>query len=206
MAVANYENVHNHYPSAYLTDDAGQPAHSWRYAILPYIEQDAIHKQYDLTEPWDGPKNAQFTGRMPKSLRFHNRDEPGQTTTNYLAVVGKSTMWPGAEPRKHDDIKDSTSATILIAENRGLIIPWLAPRDLELDTMPYEFNHPHGVSSWYVAPAVVMGDGSVRRLNAGLRPEVLRAMLTANGGETFGEVEGQWQILPDGRQRKDAPR
>lgn len=205
MAVANYNDTHEHYPPAYLTDGTERPAHSWRFMVLPYIEQQAIHKQYDLHEPWDGPSNGQLLGRMPKSYKFHNRDDPGQTTTNYLAVVGESTMWPGAEPRYQFGIKDGSSSTILIVENRGLSVPWLAPRDLELDSMPFEFNHPHGVSSWYKMPAVVMGDYSVQRLNAGIRPEVLRAMLTVNGGESFADVEGQWQLLPDGRQREDAP-
>ena len=55
---------------------------------------------------------------MPKLFAFHGTKFP-TTTTNYLAVVGKDTMWPGAKERKRDEIKDGTAHTILIVENTG---------------------------------------------------------------------------------------
>lgn len=140
---------------------------------------------------------------MPKIYRFHNRTEPGQTTTNYLAIVGANTIWPGADVRKFADITDGSSETVLIAENRGLGVNWMEPQDLELDTMPLEFNHPLGVSSWYKTPAVVMADGSVHTFRPRSDPLALRAALTATGGEKLSLDGERWQVLPDGRLREE---
>ena len=57
-------------------------------------------------------------------------------------------------------------------------------------------------SSHYVDPAVAMLDTSLYRLKPGIQPETLRALLTAKGGESVSYDEsGQWQWLPDGRER-----
>ena len=58
-------------------------------------------------------------------------------------------------------------------------------------------------SSQYVDPAVAMLDTSLYRLKPGIQPEALRALLTAKGGESVSHDEsGQWQWLPDGRERE----
>jgi hypothetical protein len=206
LAVANYESAHGHYPPAFVAGPDGRPWHSWRVLILPYIEYQDLHAEYRFDEPWDGPHNHRLLDRMPKLYRFHNRRDPGQTTTNYLAVVGPDTLWPGAEPRRPADVTDNLSSTVLIAENRGLDVPWMAPVDLELGRMSLEFNHPHGLSSWYVTPAMVTADGAVHTVGQDwYDPAVLRAMLTATGGERLTPGERGWRLLPDGRLRPDGP-
>jgi len=140
LAVVNYESANGHFPPAYIVGPDGKPWHSWRILILPYIEHDDLFKQYRFDEPWDGPHNRTLADRMPKIYRFHNRTEPGQTTTNYLAVVGANTIWPGAEGRKLEDVTDGTANTVLIAENRGLGVNWMEPRGLDLDTMPLDLT------------------------------------------------------------------
>jgi hypothetical protein len=201
LAVANYETANGHLPPAYVVGPDGRPWHSWRVLILPYIEQQELYEAYHFDEPWHGPHNRTLAGRMPKIYRFHNRSEPGQVTTNYLAVVGPNTLWPGAEGRKLADVTDGLPDTVLIAENRGLGVCWMDPRDLHFDTLPLELNHPLGVSSWYTTPAVVMADGSVHSLPLTLTGAELRAKLTAAGGEG---AAGPSRELPDGRQRPDA--
>jgi hypothetical protein len=182
----------------------GRPWHSWRVLILPYIEQQGLYDEYDFDEPWDGPKNRILFARMPRVYQFHNRQREGQTTTNYLAVVGQDTIWPGAEKRRRSEITDGSANTILIVENRGLEIPWTEPRDLEFDSMPFEIDHPFGVSSWYKHPAVVMADGSVPRIPRESSPAALRAALTVNGRESFTMVASGWELLRDGRLRENA--
>ena len=74
----------------------GRPWHSWRILILPYIEAEGLFEEYGFSEPWDGPNNRQLAGRMPRLYAFHGDERPGNTTTNYLAVIGPETAWPGA--------------------------------------------------------------------------------------------------------------
>ena len=171
-----YAESNGHYPPAYQLGPDGHPWHSWRVLILPYINGEELFKQYRFDEPWNGPNNRTLADHMPKTLAYTGAERG--TTTNYLAVVGKETMWPGAESRKRADIKDGLGDTILIVENNGLGVHWMEPRDLLFDTMPLEIDHPYGISSWYKFPAVVTADDSVRRISKDMSPDALRAALT----------------------------
>lgn len=202
MAVANYEANHGHYPPAYILGPDGKPWHSWRILILPYIEGQAIYDQYDFNEPWDGPNNRKLAGLMPQIYRFSSHEEANTQITNYLAVVGQETLWPGEGTTHSDEVTDGLGQTIQIVENSGLGVHWMEPRDLDFATMSFELGHPDGISSWYKDPAIVTANGSVLRLKPGLQPETLRALLTIRGGERLGQNEsGQWEVIPDGRNR-----
>ena len=56
LAMHNYEATYGHFPHD-ITDKNGKPILSWRVAILPFIEQDNLYKQFKLDEPWDSPNN-----------------------------------------------------------------------------------------------------------------------------------------------------
>ncbi len=140
---------------------------------------------------------------MPSIYAFHGEYEPGMVTTNYLAVVGQNTAWPGASARLTDEVTDEPSETIRFVENIGENVHWMEPRDLQYDTMSFRVNDPEGVSSKYLAPAVTMFNGSVRRLEEELPEDVLRAMLTVNGGEELTSSGDNWQRLTDGRLREE---
>lgn len=202
MAVANYEATYSHVPPAFVLGPDGKPWHSWRVLILPYIEQDALFKRYRLDEPWNGPNNRLLAEQMPRTLAFSGAHRNGLTTTNYLAVVGAETMWPGATGRKFAEIKDGASNTILIVENNGLGVHWMEPRDLVFDTMPLSIDDPKGVSSWYKQPSVAVADGSVRMLSRKMTPDALRAALTVNGRENISDGPDGWTVIEDGRDRE----
>jgi hypothetical protein len=200
LAVANYTDANGHFPPAYQLGPDGRPWHSWRVLILPHIEQDSLFKKYRLNEPWDGPNNRRLAEPMPRTFGFSDTKRPN--TTNYLAVVGAETMWPGAIGRKCGEIKDGTSETILIVENQGLGVHWMEPRDLTLDAMSFRIDDPNGVSSWYKQPAVATTDGQVIRLSKDTTPDALRAALTVAGGEKIAQEAGAWTVIEDGRNRE----
>src|SRR5262249_33673006 len=58
----------NHTPSppAAIFRKDGKALLSWRVAILPYIEQDELYKQFKLDEPWDSPHNKKLLDKMPE--------------------------------------------------------------------------------------------------------------------------------------------
>ena len=176
--------------------------HSWRVLILPYIDQRELHHQYDFNEPWDSPRNRKLAARMPRQFAIHGEERPGNTTTNYLAVVGPETIWSGSTGVPNAALKDGAGQTILIVENKGAGVHWMEPRDLSFAEMDFTLNSRKGVSSRYVDPAVVMADTVIFRLTNKTSPETLRALLTINGGEKVAwDEEHGWHQLPDGRQR-----
>jgi hypothetical protein len=198
-----YHDEHGHLPPAYIADAQGRPMHSWRVLILPYLGLNDLYQQYDFCEPWDGPNNRELASQMPRTYAFPGYDKPGCTTTNYFAVVGQQTIWPGGDTTSFDEIKDGSAFTILLVENLGMEVHWMEPRDLSLAEMDFTINSPAGVSSIYDAPAVVMADAGVRRLGKNVTPRVLRALLTINGREDRADQDGERgvTVLPDGRNR-----
>ena len=177
--------------------------HSWRVLILPYLEEQELFNRYDFSQPWNSEANMRLASEMPSIYAFHGEYKPGTVTTNYLAVVGENTVWPGASPRATDEITDDLSSTILIVENAGEDVHWMEPRDLHFNSMSLAVNDPKGVSSKYLAPAVVMLDDSLLRLEDDLTKNVLRAFLTVNGGERLESTSDGWRLLADGRLREE---
>jgi len=205
LAVANYHEVNGCYPPAYIADADGKPMHSWRVLLLPYLEQQVLFEKYDFSQPWNSEANQRLASDMPATYAFHGSKQPGAVVTNFLAVVGEETAWPGAASRMTDDVVDERSTTILIVENAGRNVHWMEPRDLDFDTMDFQVNSPMCISSKYLKPAAVMLDGTLRKLDADLPVDVLRALLTVNGGEQLTAEGEHWQLLPDGRLREVHP-
>ncbi len=146
---------------------------------------------YDFDEPWNGPNNRQLgvtleCMRCPKQ-RDYEKEQP---LTNYTAVVGPRTMWPGDQGVSTDDIPDGAANTILIAETADSGIHWMEPRDLHVLQMPPQINPRagQGISSHHSGGATaVFADGSVRFLSDEVSPEVLKALLSRNGNEPIGQ-------------------
>ena len=83
---------------------------------------------------------------------------------------------------------DGTSRTIAIAEMSQSGIHWMEPRDLNCETMSYKSQrlpapkHPQRASR---AAAVTSALPTARShfINENIDPEVLRSLITINGGE-----------------------
>jgi hypothetical protein len=58
LALRNYESTYHSFPPAATFDSAGNPLHSWRTLILPYLEHSSLYDSIDLSKPWDAPANA----------------------------------------------------------------------------------------------------------------------------------------------------
>src|SRR5262245_37493125 len=59
LAFHNHHDVQNALPRN-IEDRDGKPLLSWRVAILPYVEEDALYKQFKLDEPWDSDNNKKL--------------------------------------------------------------------------------------------------------------------------------------------------
>jgi prepilin-type processing-associated H-X9-DG protein len=143
LALLNYESVYGHFPPAYITDADGNPMHSWRVLILPFLEQQALYDSYNFDEPWDSPANAAVTAQCPYIYQcVEDPANVGSSDTNYLAIVGPNTIlappssdMPMEEQRKNSgtkmrDVTDGTSRTVMFTERAATGIHWASPEDI----------------------------------------------------------------------------
>jgi prepilin-type processing-associated H-X9-DG protein len=187
LAMHNYLDVHRSFPPAYIADESGQPMHSWRVLLLPFLEELALYKRYRFDEPWDGPNNRQLHQEV---ISFYgcpsDKRRSARTMTSYVVVLGPDTAWPGAEMLRMADFRDGTSNSILVVEHSGSDIHWMEPRDLEMSAIDLAIGGKEGsgISSRHAKGAnVALVDGSVWQLPADIDPETLRKLLTINDGE-----------------------
>ncbi|MEJ7640341.1 MAG: hypothetical protein WKF75_20835 [Singulisphaera sp.] len=106
--------------------------------------------------------------------------------TDYLAVIGPETAWPGRTGRSLKEITDDPAGTILILEVAHSGIHWMEPRDPTLDDVLSSglgSNHAGHVNALFA-------NGQVRKVRTGIARSTLRALLTVNGGETVDP--GEW--------------
>src|SRR5262249_35154173 len=118
-AFHKYEGSHGRLPAAAILGKDGKPLLSWRVAILPFIGQDELYKQFHLDEPWDSEHNRKLLPRMPKVYAPVRGPAPkGPPSTCYQVFTR-----PGAPFRlearvgpKVSDFTDGTAQTFLIVE------------------------------------------------------------------------------------------
>ena len=75
--------------------------------ILPYLGLKEVYDRYDFKEPWDGPHNRAMVSARPEvfACRSDMLSPSSPTMTNYVAIVGTTTAWPGAGRSALADIK-----------------------------------------------------------------------------------------------------
>jgi prepilin-type processing-associated H-X9-DG protein len=191
VALHSYHDHYGSFPPAYIAGADGKPMHSWRVLLLPYLERNDLYQKYDFNEPWNGPHNAKLADQAPDWYRCESN--PGNSSeTNYLAVVGSETAWPGAKGARISVLTDGAANTILVVESTDSGINWMEPRDLTFDQAARGINPPRGpgISSHHPDGVdVLFCDGHVQFIDAGIPLNLLRALLTAAGGEEIDPAQ-----------------
>ena len=189
LAMHMYETTHGRLPAQAICDQDGKPLLSWRVALLPYLEEADLQEQFRLDEPWDSEHNLKLLERMPAVYADPSTpaEQAGRGLTTIQVLTGKGTTFiaPDKAPRLAQ-ISDGTSRTLAIVEAMpDKAVPWTKPEDIEFDP-----ERPlAGVGNPRRAAGVFFGgmmDGSVRMLTPDLDPEVFKALVTPNGGESVG--------------------
>jgi prepilin-type processing-associated H-X9-DG protein len=182
-ALKQYEVVHHTLPPAHTTDASGKPLHSWRTLILPFLEEQELYDSIDLTKAWDDPANAAALKKCPLVYQCPSAVAEDDETT-YLAVVTPNSCLQAEEPRALADIRDPAKETLTVIEvGRSHAVPWMSPVDadeklvLEIDAPQTRAPHVNGMNAAFV-------DGSVQFLMDTTTPEVRRALISIDGGDS----------------------
>lgn len=159
-----------------ITDKNGKPLLSWRVAILPYLEQQNLFKQFRLDEAWDSDNNKKLLEKMPTIYAAPlGTFEKGHTV--YQSFSGIDTVMSG-KPVKIFTIPDGTSNTFMVIE-AGDAVPWTKPADVAFDTKK---PLPKLGGIFDGAFNVAMCDGSVRFIPKGVKTENLKKYITMSEG------------------------
>lgn len=190
VALHNYHSQNGCFPPPYIADESGNPMHSWRVLLLPYMGCQDLYDRYRFDEPWNSPHNRELERNMPPVLRCPSaQSKSGNTNTSYVAVIGPGLLFDPARVNRIADVANGLSNTIAIVEStgpQGAGIPWMAPADLDLDTMNPVINgipgpaiastHAHGAG-------ILTADGAAHFIKEGISAQTLRAMLTIAGDD-----------------------
>jgi hypothetical protein len=179
LAMHNYLDVHGRFPAGAIYGKGGKPLLSWRVALLPYLEQENLYKQFRLDEPWDSEHNKGLLSVVPKVYAPVTGKGREPSVTYYRGFTGNGTIFEGTQGRRLADITDGTSNTILVVE-AGEAVPWTKPDDL-----PYDPEKPlPKLGGLFDGDFhILMADGSTRFARKKYNEQVLRALITYNGGE-----------------------
>ncbi len=190
LGIQNYHDQHGHLPPCASYDENGKPLLSWRVHILPYLDFGPLYEEFHLDEPWDSEHNRKLIPEMPSVFSNPNGDtEPNEA--DYMAPVGKGTIFGSRKPPSLDAIRDDTSKTIMIVEvDPDKSVVWTKPDD-------WRYSPDRPLSGLGKAHAegfnVLFADGSVYFIGAAIDPAILRKWLLMADGEPVLDPS----LLPD---------
>jgi prepilin-type processing-associated H-X9-DG protein len=130
-AIQAYHVEHGHLPTDILDKRTGQPLLSWRVAILPYMEQRNLYKQFKLDEPWDSEHNKPCAAALVKLYSAWVQPPlgpDGYGRTLVKRFTGPDTLHRPGEQVDVTKTPDGRATTLLLAEV-GDPVPWTKPDD-----------------------------------------------------------------------------
>ena len=183
LALHNYADTHRTFPPHAIYSDDGKPLLSWRVAILPYIEQQALYSQFHLDEPWDSEHNRTLIAQMPELFRDPSSPLPVQGgKSSYAVPVGEDFIFNGtSRGMGFAAIRDGTSNTLMLLQVDDEIAPiWTKPDD-------WQYNEEKPLAGLGgLHPGIFLAgfaDAHVRAIAKNIDAEVFKQLLTRAGGE-----------------------
>jgi hypothetical protein len=176
VAMHNHEATYRCFPGPAIFSENGTPLLSWRVALLPYLGQHDLYKQFRLDEAWDSDHNKKLLKKMPDVYRSPGAKDP--TATHYQVFVGQRTIFEGPKGIGFPQITDGTSNTLMVVE-AAAAVPWTKPEDLAYAAtgkIPDLGGVHPGV--FYA----LFADGAVHALKQRFAPEDLRIAITRDEG------------------------
>lgn len=181
LAMHNFENSCQQFPGAVCGDGAKRGL-SWRVAVLPYLGELELYRQFRMDEPWDSEHNRALIPKMPRIFLVPgSRLDCRDGRSGFAVPTGVGLAHRAGEECRLKDFGDGTSNTILVmALSDESAEIWTKPAAANFDSArPWEklWKQPDG-STW-----TGMADGAVDVVPAGTPDDVICGLMTIDGGE-----------------------
>src|SRR5262245_18467196 len=82
LAMHNFHDANGAFPVD-ITDAKGKPLLSWRIALLPYVEEGKLYREFKFDEAWDSTHNKKLLSRLPKVYAPPVAGKPPKANTTY---------------------------------------------------------------------------------------------------------------------------
>jgi hypothetical protein len=181
IAMHGYHDANGTWPA----DSAGL---SWRVQLLPYLEEEKLYKQFDLTAAWDSDANKKLIDEMPKVFAPVRTLKAEKGETFLRGFGGSSPATAGIfQPGQRltiAGITDGTSNTIAVID-AGEPVVWTKPgTDLDPDAKEFPKLGKMIDGDYFFA---AMCDGSVRKVKREFDEKTMKAAVSRCGGEVFAD-------------------
>lgn len=134
LALSNFQDTYTHLPPAVRKDKSGRPLCSWRFQILPFVQSWMGSPHMEFGEPWDSPANKYWADMAIRVYWWSSEEDSEEKLhTNVVAITGPGTPF---EDDRRVRLKEVPGNTILLVEIAHSGIHWIAPGDLQLDSIP----------------------------------------------------------------------
>ena len=205
-AVAAYHREHGRYPSggSFEDDPEGplRPMHGWMASLLPYLDEEELHRSIDFSLAYDDPVNragmrrevpAFFAAGGERRLVGRLRLAPAHFAGvgGELNIDGIGLVDVGIFGRNSDvtieDVTDGLSQTFIAGEIGNNYPPWGEPENWRaigrgLNRDPNGFGNANGTGALFLK-----ADGSVKFYSNKTSPDVLRKLSTRSASDFVTE-------------------
>jgi len=195
----DYYDTQQHFVAAREVD----PPHSWRVALLPWLDQKPLFDRYQFSGTWDSTENLP-AARTPMTIyqcpsrRWYAgaeslQDDQQRYFSHYARVTGSHASGGRISVQ---EITDGTANTVMVVEACGVNRVWTDPVDVDIDSQPIginlpsptRFHSPGWISSHHSGGAhMAMVDGSVRFVSEKVDAKLLKTIVTIDGDEPVGD-------------------
>jgi hypothetical protein len=179
-ALEKYHAEHGHYPPAAIRGKGGEPLLSWRVALLPYLGEEALYKQFKLDEPWDSQHNKRLLLRRPAPFN-RGWQSCDRWMTTYEVFAGPGTLFEGQQGLRKQDARKGLPNALLVAasDDADAAVPWTKPADVPFDRQKPLAGPWDGKSANFVA---LFADGTVRVVPKGTPENKIRDWIVRDLG------------------------
>jgi prepilin-type processing-associated H-X9-DG protein len=164
-----------------LTDKDGLPLLSWRVAVLPYMGEKTLYKEFHLNEPWDSEHNKKLIAKIPE-VYAPVRVKAKEGETFYQRFVGKGALFnEKGSSYTIPTVPDGLSNTALVVEAGDPVI-WTKPADLAFNAkgpLPKLGGLFDGEFS------MLFCDGHVQRLRKDFDADEMRKVIIPDDGKSI---------------------